>query len=66
MRESSKLEKTKLPVDAYEGWLKTQARQPEKGKRRETNATDTYEAWIGKRVEKRVQETVVRRKHITA
>lgn len=64
MRESSKIEKTQLPADVYEGWLKTQATQPEKGKRIVTNETDAYEAWIGKRVEKREQENAVRRKRV--
>ncbi len=64
MRESSKIEKTKLPVDVYEGWLKNQATQPEKGKRPVTNVTDAYETWIGKRVEKKAKENAVRRKHV--
>ncbi|MDA4124804.1 MAG: hypothetical protein OK438_05055 [Thaumarchaeota archaeon] len=62
MRESSRIEKTKLPVDVYEGWLKTQATQPEKGRRVVPNEKDAYEAWIGKRVEKKAQENKPRRK----
>jgi len=64
LRESSKIDKTKLPVDVYEGWLKTQATKPEKGKRPETNATDAYEVWVGKRVEKKGQENAVRQRRV--
>jgi len=51
LRESSKLDKTKLPGDTYEKWLGTQTKQPGKVRRSETPAPDSYETWIGKRVE---------------
>ncbi len=66
MRESSKLEKTKLPVDTYEGWLKDQTGRPERAVKSELPATDTYEAWIRKRVEKRAWETATKRKRDTS
>lgn len=49
MRESSKIDKTKLPVDVYEGWLKAQRTQPERTHSNK-NTVDYYEAWIAGRV----------------
>lgn len=51
LRESSKIDKTKLPVDAYEGWLKSQSVPPEKRTQRDKSPTDYYEEWLGQRVE---------------
>jgi hypothetical protein len=55
MRESSKSEKTKLPVDTYEKWLGNQKKPPGKGKSPETSTPDSYETWVGKRVETKKQ-----------
>jgi hypothetical protein len=56
MRESSKLDKTKLPGDTYEKWLGTNKERSTKTRGSETPAPDSYEAWIGKRVEKKRTE----------
>jgi hypothetical protein len=57
LRESSKLDKTKLPGDTYEKWLGNQKTPPGKGKSSEASTPDSYETWIGKRVETRKQAT---------
>lgn len=57
MRESPKIDKTKLPGDSYEVWLGNQTKGHGKVRGSETPAPDSYEAWIGKRVETRLKET---------
>jgi hypothetical protein len=57
MRESPKLDKTKLPGDTYEKWLVNQTKGPGRPGNRETPAKDSYETWIEKRVEKRLKGT---------
>jgi hypothetical protein len=57
LRESSKLDKKKLPGDTYEKWLGTQTKGPGKTKGSETPAADSYETWINKRVEKKLKES---------
>ncbi len=57
MRESSRLEKTNLPGDTFEAWLKTQKRQPGGGGGRGKYAPDSYDAWIDKRVEMKKRGT---------
>jgi hypothetical protein len=56
LRESSKLDKTKLPSDTYEKWLGTNTERSKKTRGSETPAPDSYETWIGKRVEKKRAE----------
>ncbi len=56
MRESSKLDKTKLPGDTYEKWLGTNKERSKKTRGSETPAPDSYETWISKRVEKKRTE----------
>jgi transcription elongation factor Elf1 len=55
LRESSKLDKTKLPVDVYEGWLKGQRTQPVRTHSNK-NTVDYYEAWITERVKVKEQK----------
>ena len=55
MRESPKNERKHLPASTYEEWLKTQETGPESTKHRTKTVEDQYEAWIVKRVEKRVK-----------
>jgi hypothetical protein len=57
MRESSKLDKTKLPGDTYEAWLGAQKERPQKGGGSGAPTPDSYETWIRKRVELKVLET---------
>jgi hypothetical protein len=57
LRESSKLEKTKLPGDTYEVWLGTQTKHPGRVGGSETPAADSYETWISKRVAKKLKTT---------
>jgi len=52
MRESRRIEKTHLPADAYEEWLKSQAVKPTGTVHRKA-AEGAYEIWIGKRVKGR-------------
>ncbi|MBI3860206.1 MAG: hypothetical protein HY296_08285 [Thaumarchaeota archaeon] len=56
MRESSKIDKTKLPVDAYELWLKAQNVNPRKQPRPEKHGTDYYDDWINQRVKTKIRE----------
>jgi hypothetical protein len=55
MRESAKLDKTRLPDDTYEKWLGTNKERSKKTRGSETPAPDSYETWIDKRVETRKQ-----------
>jgi hypothetical protein len=57
LRESSKLDKTKLPGDTYEKWLGTNKERSKKIRGSETPAKDSYETWIEKRVETKLRET---------
>ena len=50
MRESRKTEKTHLPKSSTELWLETQT-VSQKESKHSTPPRDTYEAWVGKRVE---------------
>lgn len=62
MRESSKIDKTKLPVDTYEGWLKGQNRKPEGKASPEKHTAESYDVWIGKRVETKTLKNTAKRK----
>jgi hypothetical protein len=55
LRESSKLDKTKLPGDTYEKWLGTNKERSKRTRGSETPAPDSYETWIGKRVETKLK-----------
>ncbi|HUK79652.1 MAG TPA: hypothetical protein VLU91_03195 [Nitrososphaerales archaeon] len=55
MRESSKLDQTKLPGDTYEKWLGTNKERSKKTRGSETPAPDSYETWIDKRVEMKLK-----------
>jgi hypothetical protein len=57
LRESSKLDKTKLPGDTYEKWLGTNKERSTKTRGSETPAPDSYETWIGKRIETKKRKT---------
>jgi hypothetical protein len=54
MRESSKSEKTHLPPDSFEEWIKDQSVKPVGEKRPRKPSENQYEAWVKKRVDKRV------------
>jgi hypothetical protein len=60
MRESSKIDKTKLPGDTYEKWLGNQKKVHGRPGDRETPAKDSYESWIEKRVETKLKVTKTR------
>jgi hypothetical protein len=53
MRESPKTEKMHLG-DAYEEWLKHQTTRRKKARHPRKPVKDLYEAWVEKRVEKRL------------
>jgi hypothetical protein len=53
MRESAKTDKTHLPEDTYQEWLKFQKEKPAAKGRGKEVAGDSFEAWMSKRVEKR-------------
>ncbi|HUI24171.1 MAG TPA: hypothetical protein VLY82_07280 [Nitrososphaerales archaeon] len=57
MRESSKLDKTKLPGDTYEKWLGTNRERSKKTRGSETPAPDSYDVWVGKLVETKLKST---------
>ena len=62
MRESAKTDKTHLPKDTYQEWLKSQKEKP-LGKGRGKEVTEnSFEAWMAKRVERRVKKTSSRAK----
>jgi len=52
LRKSSKTEEMQLPPDTYEGWLRTQHVHHPAGVPKGTPAKDSYESWLGIRVEK--------------
>ncbi|MGD1055002.1 MAG: hypothetical protein ABR867_02855 [Nitrososphaerales archaeon] len=57
MRESAKTEKTHLPKDTYQEWLKSQKEKPvAKGRGKEVTKS-SFEVWMAKRVERRAKET---------
>jgi hypothetical protein len=58
MRESSKIEKTHLPPDAFEEWVKSQPVKPGAGRPSRKPAQNSYEVWVGKRVEKRAEKRI--------
>ena len=49
------MDKTRLPGDTYEKWLGTNKERSKKIRGPETPALDSYEAWIGKRVEMKLK-----------
>lgn len=51
MRESKKGEKTHLPRDSTETWLRAQKSVPSEVKHKNP-PEDSYETWVGKRVKK--------------
>jgi hypothetical protein len=52
------LNKTKLPGDTYEMWLGNQKKKrPARAGGQEGAAPDSYETWIVRRVEIKMQET---------
>jgi hypothetical protein len=57
LRESSKLDKTKLPDDTYEKWLGTNDERSKRTRGSETPTPDSYETWLGKRVETKLKES---------
>lgn len=56
MRESAKTDKTHLPKDTYQEWLKSQKEKLSvKGRGKEVTE-NSFDAWITKRVEKRTKK----------
>ena len=56
MRESARSERTHLPRDTYQEWLKSQKEEP-LGKGRGTLVTsNSFEVWIAKRVDRRTKK----------
>lgn len=56
MRESAKTEKTHLPKDTYQEWLKSQKEELlVKGRGKEVTE-NFFEAWMAKRVEKQTKK----------
>lgn len=55
MRESPKYEKTTLPANVYEEWLKLQPAKITEPGRQEVMIQDSYGVWIEKRVEKHLR-----------
>jgi len=57
LRESLKLDQTKLPGDTYEKWLETNKERSRRTRGSETPAPDSYDVWVGKRVEMKLKST---------
>jgi hypothetical protein len=57
MRESARTDKTHLPKDTYQEWLKSQKEKPLAKGRGKGVTENSFEAWMAKRVEKRVKKT---------
>jgi hypothetical protein len=53
MRESAKTNKTHLPKDTYQDWLKTQEKGPVAKGRGDVVTENSFEAWMARRVEER-------------
>jgi hypothetical protein len=51
------LDKTKLPGDTYEKWLGTNDERSKRTRGSETPAPDSYDVWLGKRVETKLKES---------
>jgi hypothetical protein len=51
------LDKTKLPGDTYENWLGTNDERSKRTRGLETPAPDSYDVWLGKRVETKLKES---------
>lgn len=55
MRESAKIEKTHLPTDTYQEWLRSQKDEmPAKGHGTRVTA-NSFDAWMAKRVARKVK-----------
>ena len=57
MRESAKTDKTHLPNDTYQEWLKSQKEELSVKGRGKKVTENSFEAWMAKRVEKRAKKT---------
>lgn len=57
MRESAKKEKTHLPKDTYQEWVRSQKRELLVKGRGKKVTENSFEDWIAKRVEKQVKKT---------
>ena len=51
------MDQTKLPGDTYEKWLGTNKERSKKTRGSETPSPDSYEVWVGKRVEMKLKST---------
>ncbi|MDA4129082.1 MAG: hypothetical protein OK422_06490 [Thaumarchaeota archaeon] len=58
MREKQKGEKTHLPADTYEEWVKSQRISHTRKRNGSGFQTDTFEDWIVKRVQTKLQKDV--------
>jgi hypothetical protein len=56
MRESAKIEKTRLPEDTYQEWLKSQKEKPSPKGRGKMVTGNSFETWVTKRVERQVKK----------
>ncbi len=57
MRESAAKEKTHLPQDTYEEWVRSQKEKPTAKGRGKKTTGNSYEEWVAKKVETRAQRT---------
>jgi hypothetical protein len=61
MRESARSERTHLPRDTYQEWLKSQKEEPLRKGRGEKVSEDIFEVWMGKRVDRRTKKSSSKR-----
>jgi len=56
MRESARTERTRLPGDTYQEWLRSQKKEPLAKGRGATVTSDSFEVWMAKRVDARTKK----------
>ncbi len=56
MRESSRIEKTHLPVDSFEEWIKSQVTKSGGEKHPRKVSENHYETWVRERVKSRMHK----------
>jgi hypothetical protein len=56
MRESARIERTRLPGDTYQEWLKSQKEEPLRKERGTAVISNSFEVWIAKRVDGRIKK----------
>jgi hypothetical protein len=56
MRESARIDRTHLPGDTYQEWLKSQKEEPLRRGRGKVVTENSFEVWMAKRVDRRIKK----------